>query len=114
MSLATWMAIRTPHVDPVFSWIPFVLTVGGLILLSNIIVYNLYGWLLNFYSISFIACAGFLSPLFGALYGRIFLKESLGSQHIIAMIGITIGLYLFFHDELQLRKLRPHSQSEQT
>lgn len=111
LSLATWLALHQHGVSPIVSVVPFVVTVGGLILLSNVVVYNLYGWLLNFYSISFVACAGFLSPLFGALYGKLFLNESLGSQHIIAMIGITIGLYLFFHDELKSRKARLQNQN---
>jgi drug/metabolite transporter (DMT)-like permease len=108
MSLVTWFFVHQPGVSPVYSLVPFLMTVGGLILLSNVIVYNLYGWLLNYYSVNFVACAGFLSPLFGALYGRLFLSESLGWQHWIAMAGITVGLYLFFHDELKSRRARKY------
>ena len=103
MSFATWLMCRQPGVAPVIAIKPFIITVGGLILLSNVVVYNLYGWLLRYYSVNFVACAGFLSPLFGAFYGYIFLHESLGWQHCFAIIGITIGLYVFFHDELKTR-----------
>ncbi len=102
MSFITWLLVHQQGVNPVCELMPFILSVAGLIVLSNIIVYNLYGWLLNHYSVNFVACAGFLSPLFGALYGRIFLNETLGWQHWVAMIGITLALYLFFIMSLRI------------
>lgn len=104
MSFATWSVVRTPGVSPILEIKPFIITVAALILISNVIVYNLYGWLLNYYSVTFVACAGFLSPLFGAFYGHLFLNEALGWQHYLAIVGITAGLYLFFYDELRARR----------
>ena len=106
MSFVTWYIVHAPGAQPILEMRPFIITVAGLILLSNVVVYNLYGWLLRYYSVNFVACAGFLSPLFGAFYGYIFLHEILGWQHFLAIVGITIGLYLFFHDELRARRVR--------
>ncbi len=103
MSFVTWYFFRQPGVAPITNMRFFIITVAGLILISNVVVYNLYGWLLKYYSLNFVACAGFLSPLFGALYGYIFLHEGLRWQHYFAIVGITVGLYLFFQGELQAR-----------
>jgi drug/metabolite transporter (DMT)-like permease len=76
----------------------FLITVIGLILLSNIMVYSLYAWLMRKYSLTFIALVGFLCPLFGALYGKVLLGESLYWYHAIALVGIAFGLYCFYKD----------------
>jgi drug/metabolite transporter (DMT)-like permease len=112
LSLLTWLLVRRPEVSPIVALKPFLLTVGGLIILSNLVVYNLYGWLLHFYSVNLVACVGFLSPLFGAFYGHIFLGESLGWQHGVAIVSIAIGLYLFFYKELLSSASRKDWQSK--
>jgi drug/metabolite transporter (DMT)-like permease len=73
----------------------FLVYTSLLIILSNFIVYNLYGWLLNYYSITLITMAGFLCPIFGAVYGALFLHESLHWYYLIATAGIALGLWLF-------------------
>lgn len=106
-SLLTWYAVKPIDIGPVLAVKPFLITVISLVLLSNVVVYNLYGWLLNYYSINVVACVGFLSPIFGALYGRIFLQEYLGWPHYVAILCITIGLYLFFYQQLHGKKRIP-------
>jgi drug/metabolite transporter (DMT)-like permease len=71
----------------------------ALIIISNCITYPLYGFLLRFYSVSFLAFAGFLSPLFGALYAWALGLETLSWHHILAAFSITIGLSLLYHEE---------------
>lgn len=96
LSLLTWLITRTPGNPVVFAYGPFLFTLFGLILLSNVIVYNLYGWLLKHYSINMVTIAGFMSPVFGAIFGWFFFGEVFGLQHAIAIAGIAIGLSLFY------------------
>ena len=72
-----------------------------IILLSNIICYNLYGWLLKRYTATFLSFSGFLSPLFTALYGWILLGEMVSWHFYASCIVVFIGLYLFYQEELQ-------------
>jgi len=67
----------------------------SLVIIANIIGYNLYGYLLSRYSATFLSFAGFMTPLFAALLGWLFLGEQI-TWHFFATISMVIlGLYLF-------------------
>lgn len=67
----------------------------ALIIIANIICYNLYGYLLSQYSATFLSFAGFMTPLFAALLGWLFLNEQV-TWHFFATISMVVfGLYLF-------------------
>ncbi|HLJ31582.1 MAG TPA: DMT family transporter [Candidatus Babeliales bacterium] len=76
----------------------FIMLMGyclSLVVIANIIGYNLYGYLLSRYSATFLSFAGFMTPLFAALLGWIFLGEQV-TWHFFATISMVIlGLYLF-------------------
>jgi drug/metabolite transporter (DMT)-like permease len=86
---------------PVYNFAAFVLWVSMLILVANVVVYNLYGWLLKSYSITFVSFAGFLSPLFGALFGWLFRSEHITWHYAVSFVCVAIGLYVFYQDELK-------------
>jgi drug/metabolite transporter (DMT)-like permease len=77
------------------------LYVGLLILLSNVIFYNLYGYLLRYYTVTLISFVGFLTPMFAALYGWVFLGESVGLPFFVTLFFVCLGLYLFYREELR-------------
>lgn len=71
----------------------------ALILIANIICYNLYGYLLKMYSATFVSFAGILCPLFAALYGYFLLSEKIPDYFFASISIIFLGLFLFYQDE---------------
>ena len=71
------------------------------VIISNIICCNLYGWLLKKYTATFLSFAGFLSPLFTALYGWPLIGEIVTWHFYVSCIIVFFGLYLFYQEELQ-------------
>jgi len=89
---------------PVSDFLPFMGLLMLTVIISNIICYNLYGYLLKSYTMTFLSFAGFISPFFGALYGWMFLKETVGWPFYVSTFFVFIGLYLFYQDELNPEK----------
>lgn len=69
-------------------------------LVSNVICYNLYGFLLKRFSATFMALAGLITPLFASLFGWYFLNEVITWHFFASMILFSIGLALFYQEEL--------------
>jgi drug/metabolite transporter (DMT)-like permease len=72
-----------------------------LILISNLICYNLYGALLKKYSPTFVSFAGFTTPLFTAVFGWFFLGEVVTWPFYLSFAIVLTGLVLFDQDELK-------------
>lgn len=85
----------------------FLKYVFALILASNILFYNFYGWLLKKYSITFLTFVGFLTPIFAAGFGWFFLGEQITWHYGISLIAITSALYLFYKEESQSALAQP-------
>lgn len=68
----------------------------GLVLIANIIGYNLYGYLLSRYSATFLSFAGFMTPLYAALLGWVFFGEKVTWHFFATMMLVVFGLYLFY------------------
>lgn len=74
-----------------------------LIVFSNLICYNLYGYLLKTYTATFMSFAGFLTPLFTALFGWMFLEEIVTWNFFLAFSIVLVGLLIFSKNELSYK-----------
>lgn len=103
MSLVT-AGIFEGFAHPVKDLYPFMGWLFLLILSANIIFYNLYGFLLQRYSITFLTFAGWLSPCFATLYEWLFMGGTITWHYGVSLVLVFIGLYVFYQDELRWRK----------
>lgn len=62
---------------------------------------NLYTLLLNRYSETFMSFSSFLIPIFGALYGFIFLHEVITWHFFLSLGIIAVAIWLFYKAELE-------------
>jgi drug/metabolite transporter (DMT)-like permease len=86
---------------------PYIASIGtcvilgiSLILIANVIGYNLQSFLLRTYTATFLSFAGFITPLFAAFYGWLFLGELVSWDFFATIMIVFIGLYLFYRQEL--------------
>lgn len=86
---------------PVTEYTPFLISGFLLIIISNMICYNLYGVLLRHFSATFMSFAGFTTPVFTALFGWVFLSETISWHFYISFIIVLCGLTIFHRDELK-------------
>jgi len=70
-------------------------------LISNIICYNLYGFMLRKYTATFLSVVGLLSPLFASFNSWIFLGESPSWTILLSTVIVFLGLFIVYHTELQ-------------
>jgi len=90
------------HIGTFIGWL------GLLILISNIICHNFYLKLLKRYTVTFLSFADFLSPLFVAFYGWLFLHEAITWHYFASAAIVFSGLYLFYQDELKNVHISAH------
>lgn len=84
---------------PVFAWKEFSYLTGLIIVLNDVAFYNLYGYLLKRYTATFMAFAGFLCPLIAALFGWLFLQETVSWHFFVSLVIVFIGLSLYYNQE---------------
>lgn len=108
--ITSFLLEGTPKIypsEPIFSlssyfssWLVLAVCVGSLILIAHVICFNLYAHLLRTYSATFIAFAGFTTPLFAALFDFLLFGQRVPFAFFLTLGGVWIGLSLFYHDEL--------------
>lgn len=86
---------------PVSQPFPFLECTILLIIISNIICYNLYGSLLKRYSATFMSFAGFSTSTFTALLGWLWLGEAVTWSFYLSTAIVFSGLLLFYQEELR-------------
>jgi drug/metabolite transporter (DMT)-like permease len=88
------------HLGPSAPYIALLSYMGLLVLIANIICYNLYGYLLAKFSPVLLSFAGFTTPLFAAAYDWILVGQPVSWQFSIAIFATGIGLYIFYNDKI--------------
>ncbi len=83
------------------SFIMLVLYTLFLIIVANVICYNLYSYLLTRYSATFLSFAGFTTPLFAAFFDWILMGDVASASFFLSMAIIVVGLLLFYQDEMK-------------
>ena len=106
MIIPTSMLIESWTPLPVRDWAHALIFIGITTVISYLIAYNMYGWLLSRYTATFLTMAGLTSPLFTALFGWALLGESVGWSFVFSMLMVGIGLYLFHSQEIKSKATR--------
>lgn len=82
---------------PSFFW----MLLGLIVFIANILFYNLYGYLLQKYTATFLSFVGFVTPLITALYDWLFLGVPVHVDFYVTIVIVGIGIYLFYKEELR-------------
>lgn len=90
----------------------FIPGIVGVIIVSNIICYNLYGYMLRHFTATFISFAGLLSPIFSSIISWLVLGEAINPILFISTFVIAIGLWIIYKEEIRLGYIRQKSIGE--
>lgn len=95
-------SFMTESWNPVVTeWVPFMQATVLIVVVANLLFYNLYGYLLEHYTATLLSFAGFMCPLFAALLGYLFFGETFSPSLFFSFIVACIGLVIFYHEELK-------------
>ncbi len=87
--------------SPVKDVVPFIWAIIMIVVVSNVLFYNLYGYLLKWYTATFLSFAGFMCPFFAAFLGYFVLGETLSPYLTLSFVFVCIGLYVFYQEEIR-------------
>lgn len=104
----TWDPIPVTQIGP------FLQNTLIMCLISNIVCYNLYGYLLKRYTATFMSFAGLVTPFFASFFGWFFLNETITWHFFAAIALFSIGLFIFYQEELKNEKNAASSPALQT
>lgn len=72
-----------------------------IILITNIIFYNLYAYLLTKYTATFLSFVGFVTPLFSAFFEWLFFGTMVPQEFFITVCIVGAGIFIFYQEELK-------------
>jgi drug/metabolite transporter (DMT)-like permease len=78
--------------------LPFLFWLSLLVLMSNVIFYNLYGFLIKKYGPTFVSLSGFLCPVFSTFFEWLLMNGTITWHHFFALFCITTGLFIFYKE----------------
>lgn len=96
---------------PIVNTLPFIKNTLLMCIISNIVCYNLYGYLLKRYSTTFMSLAGLITPFFAAFFGWYFLDETISWHYFTSISIFSMGLLLFYQEELRTQQNQAQAQT---
>lgn len=81
--------------------VPFIYGIALMTLISNILCYNLYGFMLRKYTATFLSFVGLLSPIFASLNSWILLGETPSWVILLSTAVVSLGLFIVYQAELK-------------
>jgi len=84
-----------------------------IILVSNIVCYNLYGMMLKRFTATFLSIMGLLSPIFASLHEWIFLNEPPSWIIFASTTMVCFGLWIVYKAELKQGYITPKDKGLQ-
>lgn len=82
-------------------FLPFIQGIVIMTLVSNILCYNLYGFMLKRYTATFLSFMGLLSPIFASLNSWIILGEAPSWEILLSTSVVSLGLFIVYQAELK-------------
>jgi len=90
---------------------PFAKGILAMTFISNILCYNLYGYLLKRFTATFMSFMGLVSPFFASFTSWLILGEKIQVEIFYSMIIIIFGLWLVYREELKQGYIQKKSVS---
>lgn len=115
LALTTSFFVDTWRPTPILASnaLPFFQGVFAMTLISNVICFNLYGYLLKRYTATLLSFFGLLSPVFASISSWMFLGEEISWTIILSTGIVALGLWIVYKEELQQGYIKQPTQSEQ-
>lgn len=82
-------------------FLPFLEGIVVMTLVSNILCYNLYGYMLKKFTATFLSFMGLLSPIFASLNSWILLGETPSWVILLSTGVVSLGLFIVYQAELR-------------
>ena len=111
MSMVFGGAMALIHSFFIDAWHPWPVSEGGVTpflgsvlittFISNILCYNLYGYMLKKFTATFLSFAGLLSPIFASLSGWVLLGEKPSPIIFLSTFVVCLGLWIVYQAELK-------------
>jgi drug/metabolite transporter (DMT)-like permease len=85
-----------------------------MILISNLICYNIYGMMLKRFTATFLSVMGLLSPVFASLMSWMLLGETPSWVIFLSTAIVSLGLWIVYRAELQQGYIVPSKEEAKT
>jgi len=97
LSLSTSFGLEATILKPINS--EFLYLLATMVIISNLIAYQLYGTILKKHSILLISSAGFLRPFFSSIYDWAICAKAITPNMFLGTIIVLIGIILLYMEE---------------